>query len=176
LKGIDWKILSELMKDSKMSDRELARKVGVSQPTVTRRRTRLENMGVIKEYTVIPDFRKLGFSMLALTFFRYENRFEEAKIEKVKKILSERLSKGPFEIIMAEGGMGAGYNAIMISIHRDYHSYRNLMDWAQQFHSLELGEIDSFLISLSDEVHYLPLTFSSLAEYLLRQKDGIKKE
>ncbi len=38
LKPIDYKILFELMKDSHRSDRQLAKALGVSQPTVTRRR------------------------------------------------------------------------------------------------------------------------------------------
>ena len=42
-KPTDYKILFELMKDSHRSDRQLARSLGVSQPTVTRRRAMLEN-------------------------------------------------------------------------------------------------------------------------------------
>ena len=41
LKPIDYKILFELMKDSHRSDRQLAKALGVSQPTVTRRRAML---------------------------------------------------------------------------------------------------------------------------------------
>ena len=37
LKSIDYKILFALMKNSKISDRQLAKEIGVSQPTVTRR-------------------------------------------------------------------------------------------------------------------------------------------
>jgi len=48
------KLLSELLKDSKRSDRELAKALGVSQPTVTRNRSRLVKDGVIREFTVIP--------------------------------------------------------------------------------------------------------------------------
>jgi len=43
LKVIDYKILFELTKNSKISDRKLAKKVGVSQPTITRRRAKLES-------------------------------------------------------------------------------------------------------------------------------------
>jgi DNA-binding Lrp family transcriptional regulator len=50
---LDLKLIAELMKNSKQSDRELAKKLGVSQPTVTRTRTRLEKEGYIKEYTLI---------------------------------------------------------------------------------------------------------------------------
>lgn len=50
MKKVELKVLSELMKNSKISDRELAKTIGVSQPTVTRARTRLEKNGYIQEY------------------------------------------------------------------------------------------------------------------------------
>ena len=55
-------LLLELLKDSKRSDREIAKVLGVSQPTVSRMRWRLEEEGWIKDFTVIPDFVKMGFS------------------------------------------------------------------------------------------------------------------
>jgi len=55
LKNIDYMILSELIKNSKTSDRKLAKIVEVSQPTVTRRRINLEKEGLL-EYTIIPNF------------------------------------------------------------------------------------------------------------------------
>lgn len=169
MKKTDWKLLAELMKNSKISDRELAKKIGVSQPTVTRRRTRLQKEGIIKEYTIIPDFLKLGYRLMAITLFKYEKRFTNEKVEKAKKILAESFKNSPFKIIMAERGMGARYNAVMISVHRDYNSFRKLTDFAQQ---APLGpvEIDSFLIDLADKVHYQPLTFSCLANHLSTQK------
>jgi len=176
MREIEWKVLSELMKNSKLSDRELARKLGSSQPTVTRTRRRLEEKGYIKEYTMIPDFLKLGYQILAVTFFKYKKRFDAEKTNKAKKILGESFKKGPFEIIMAERGMGCGYNAIMISIHRDYKSFVELTHWAQQFYSLELGEFDSFIVNLADEVRYRPLTFSSLAKHLLTVKEQEEKK
>ena len=69
LKPIDYKILLELMKDSHRSDRQLAKSLGVSQPTVTRRRTMLEE-NFIEEYTVIPKFGQIGFEIAALTFLK----------------------------------------------------------------------------------------------------------
>ena len=44
LKPIDYKLLFELMKNSHRSDRQLAKALGVSQPTVTRRRAMLEKI------------------------------------------------------------------------------------------------------------------------------------
>lgn len=175
MKEIEWKVLSELMKDSRRSDRELARAIDSSQPTVTRTRTRLEKKGYIKEYTMIPDFHKLGYEIMALTFFKYKKRFDEEKVKKAKAILGESVRKGPFEIVMAERGMGCGFNAVMISIHKDYKSFVELTSWAQEFYELELGEFDSFLVDLADEVRYRPLTFSLLAKHLVAPEEKKKR-
>ena len=59
LKRIELRLVAELMKNSRKSDRELAKILGISQPTVTRIRNKLEREGVIREYTAIPDFSKL---------------------------------------------------------------------------------------------------------------------
>jgi hypothetical protein len=111
---------------------------------------------------------------LAVTLFKYKKRFDAEKIKKAKKILGESFTEGPFDIIMAERGMGGGHNAIMMSIHRDYKSFMGLMGWAQQFYDLELAEFESFLVNLTGEVRYQPLTFSFLAKHLLTVKE--KKE
>ena len=62
------RLLRELLKNSKRSDRELAKVLGVSQPTITRIRHKLEQEGVIRDYTIIPDFKKLGFEIMAIEF------------------------------------------------------------------------------------------------------------
>ena len=69
LKPIDYKLLFELMKDSHRSDRQLAKALGVSQPTVTRRRAMLEE-NFIEGYTVIPKFGQIGFEISAFTFIK----------------------------------------------------------------------------------------------------------
>jgi DNA-binding Lrp family transcriptional regulator len=64
MKKIELKLLPELLNDSRRSDRDLARSLGTSQPTVTRTRIRLEKEGYLKEYTVISI--DLTFASLAL--------------------------------------------------------------------------------------------------------------
>jgi len=59
LKPLDCKILSELMKDARISDRQMAKILGVSQPTVSRRRVALERE-VIDGYTAIPKWEWLA--------------------------------------------------------------------------------------------------------------------
>lgn len=50
------RLLREMLKNSKRSDREIAKSLEVSQPTVTRTRARLEKE-YLETYTVIPDFQ-----------------------------------------------------------------------------------------------------------------------
>jgi DNA-binding Lrp family transcriptional regulator len=66
LKDTELKVISELMKNSRRSDRELAKAIGASQPTVSRIIKKLEKEKIIEEYTMIPNFSKLGYKILAL--------------------------------------------------------------------------------------------------------------
>lgn len=58
---LDIKILRELISNSRLSSRELARRLGVSVGTIELRRKRLEDSKIIKKYTVDLDLEKLGF-------------------------------------------------------------------------------------------------------------------
>ena len=69
MKDVELRLFAELIKNSRRSDRELARELGTSQPTITRIRSKLEKEGKIREYTMIPDYVSLGFQMMSITFF-----------------------------------------------------------------------------------------------------------
>ena len=165
------KVLSELMRNSKQSDRELAQKLGVSQPTVSRIRGKLEKEGYIKEYTMIPDFGKLGYKIMAMTF-ALTRALDKDAAEKAKKTLTDSVKNKQFEFIMLERGLGLGFDGVIVSFHKDYSSYLNVLKWLRQFEFLEVEKIGSFLVDLDDEVHYRPLTFSTLARDLLSQARG----
>jgi len=67
LDEIDKKILGELLLNSNRSYRELAKAIGISAATVINHVQRLESAGVIKEYTVMLDFERLGFELTVVT-------------------------------------------------------------------------------------------------------------
>ena len=67
LDDIDKRLLSELLKDSKRSFRELAKAIGVSAATVINHIQRLESAGVIKDYAVRLDHERLGYELTVIT-------------------------------------------------------------------------------------------------------------
>jgi DNA-binding Lrp family transcriptional regulator len=66
LDEIDKKLLRELLLDSKRSFRELARAIGVSTATVINHTQRLESADVIKDYTAILDYERLGYELTVI--------------------------------------------------------------------------------------------------------------
>ncbi len=64
---LDSKILAELLRDSRLSFRQIAKRVGSSVGTVLSRVRRMEREGVIKGYTAILDHEKLGYQLTAIT-------------------------------------------------------------------------------------------------------------
>lgn len=67
LDDLDMRILKELLKGSKRSYRELARRLGVAVTTVINRIQRLEEYGVITGYTIGLDYERLGYELTVVT-------------------------------------------------------------------------------------------------------------
>jgi DNA-binding Lrp family transcriptional regulator len=111
-----WNLLLEYLKDSKRSDRELAGILGVSQPTVTRMRNKMVKDGVIQEFTIIPDFMKMGFKILAITFTK--SKFDPDLMERARKSVMAKPN-----IILCAFSQGLGMNGMLVSLHRDYSEY-----------------------------------------------------
>ncbi|SHG57977.1 Lrp/AsnC family transcriptional regulator [Cognatishimia maritima] len=63
LDPIDRKILSELQADGRMTNVELAKRVGISAPPCLRRVRTLEESGYIRGYHADVDSRELGFEV-----------------------------------------------------------------------------------------------------------------
>jgi DNA-binding Lrp family transcriptional regulator len=163
LKPLDYKILFELMRNSKISDRQMAKKLGVSQPTITRRRARLEKE-VIDGYTAIPHWEKLGYEILAITLVKAslklgsENQVSDA-IEKSQKWL-----KNQSNVIFGAECRGMGMTGVMLSLHENYTAFDRFM----LNHRLQLGhlmeDVQTIIVNLSGKTIHRPLHLKYLAE------------
>jgi DNA-binding Lrp family transcriptional regulator len=162
------------MKDSRRSDRELAKAVGVSQPTVSRTIGRLEKEGIIKEYTMIPDFEKLGYEIIALTFITINPKLSPQEADEARATAQEFMKESPSNIIMLERGIGLDHTGAIISYHRTYSDYARFIREFRQAPTAKAyvhGNIESFLINLKDEMDYRPLTLQFLANHILKMNE-----
>jgi len=150
-------LLLELLKDSKRTDRELAKVLGVSQPTVTRMRSRLVNEGAIKEFTVIPDLVKMGYEIMAISCVKkktFPTKLEEKAMKWMEKYPN---------IIFAARAEGMGKNGVMISLHKSYTEFSKFVSQNLQYWGDEIDNYDTMLISL-DGLIVKPLSLRYLAE------------
>jgi DNA-binding Lrp family transcriptional regulator len=163
LKSLDYKLLYELMKNSRRSDRELARVLKISQPTVSRRRTELEK-NLIDGYTAIPKWKMLGYEILAITLIKIPQAIAaKEKYNAVRKRGLEWLMSQP-NVVMAGACRGMGVDSFMMSFHKSYSDYDNFM----RKYRLELGDFmedaQSVLVNLFGEDLLKPLNLRYLAE------------
>jgi DNA-binding Lrp family transcriptional regulator len=171
MKDVELKLLRELMKNSRRSDRDLAKAVGVSQPTISRTIKKLEKEGVIKEYTIVPDFAKLGFELMAVTMYKLRAISPE-ELEELQEAAREldKQKRRPYLLVM--DGYGLGKNLVVVSFHRTYSDYASYMRSIRETATsgtkayMNLENIEGFLIDLNYKKHYQPITFSKMAAHL----------
>jgi len=158
MRKIMEKLLFELLRDSKRSDRELAKVLEVSQATVSRMRNKLVRDGVIREFTIIPDFVKMGYTIMAISSFKNKTAVTPELREKGEKWMN----KYP-NVIFASRVQGMGKNAVIISLHKNYTDYSNFVanlrvEWGDYIEGH-----DSMLIALKGPI-VKPLSLKYLAE------------
>ena len=169
LKQLELKIVSELMKNSRRSDREIAKAVGVSQPTVSRTIAKLEREGVLREYTAIPDFRRLGYNLVAITFGNVNQELlNKEKLDEARRKFIRDFDDTSFEIILDVRGLGMEHDGAIVSVHRSYSEYVDFRNRLLHMPFVDPSKFESFLIDLNDEAHHRHLTLSYLAKHLLQ--------
>lgn len=173
MKDVELKLIAELTKNSRRSDRELAKQLRVSQPTVTRIRNRLEKEGIIREYTIIPDFTRLGYQMASIAFAKMKESPSQKAIDEVMRQAREMEKNNPSPTIVAMRGIGCNADYVSVAFHKTYSEYAQYMRYLREFPHVKVDEIRSFVIDLLDEKGYFRyLTLSVFADYLLRTKES----
>lgn len=151
------KLLYELAKNSKRSDRDLAKILKVSQPTITRTRKKLEKTGYIRGYTVLSDLAKLGYEIAAFTFINIAQSDVKVKIKEIKE--------NP-KILFASTGRGLqGFNCTIVSLHKDFTDFDQFMSDIRSRWAANITDIDNFLV---------PLRGMTLKDFSFKQMGEIK--
>lgn len=162
MKEIEWKLICELLKNSRRSDRDLAKAIGSSQPTITRVRHKLEKGGYIKGYTMMPDFVKLGYEIMVITCLKInETKMVDLHEKVTKYFMTEH------NVIMASGAaQGMGKNAVIISVHKSYSDFSKFMTNHMAQWGDSIDDYISMIISLEERT-VKPLSFKYIAQSIM---------
>jgi DNA-binding Lrp family transcriptional regulator len=137
-------LLHELIKNSHRSDRELAKVLGISQPTITRLRNQLEKEGNIQEYTIMPNLASMGYSIMAIFLMKY--KVNGRKVEE----MTEDIVNG--NSLFASRAQGMGKNAILISLFKNYGDYAKYINNISRKYDGIVEEYDSMLVDLKGPI------------------------
>ena len=145
-KELPQKLLRELLKNSKRSDRDLAKVLKVSQPTITRARHKLEKSGMIEDYTIIPDFKKMGFEILAVNLAKLR---PDVLSSLTSNRAREFIAKFP-NTIFASTGQGMGMNAVDIAFYKNFTEYHNRVNLMRTEWKDIIEDIQSFIVPIGE--------------------------
>jgi DNA-binding Lrp family transcriptional regulator len=167
LKDIELKLISELVKNSRRSDRELAKTLGVSQPTVSRIRLKVEKQGLI-DYSAVPNLEKLGFEIIVVTFGKHDyTKHPEIDLPKAKDFAQRHSG-----LIFGAAGKGLGYDRITVSIHRNYSDFSRFLQELRNEWAGVIDIEDFFIVDLKSKEVIQPLSLKRLADHLKNEKES----
>jgi len=128
------KILALLQENARLSYTEIGKKVGLTTPSVIERIKKLEDSGVIENYTVNINAEKLGYTITAVMLVSFTGTFKQQE-----KNIIESLSK---YYQVAECLRITGKNDFLIKIHvRSMDEFKIINDEVAQY-----GQVDTSLV------------------------------
>jgi len=166
MKEVELELISELMKNSRRSDRELAKALGVSQPTVSRLISGLEKEGKIKEYTMIPDFKQFGYNIMAVVFLGKQESMKEEERLALRKAAMEMETEPSHAAMVVVNGIGLNKGRMIILFCKDYSDYYEQLKEIKNLPHVDSGEVDSFIVDLNDYRNFRNLSMTEVARAL----------
>jgi len=138
-------VLLELLKNCKVSDQEIAKKIKTSRPTIFKIRKRLEKEGIIKNYIPLIDFEKLGIYLQSVILYRWKDYSKTKELEENIKFIRSQP-----EIILFIKGEGIGSKTdLLISVHEDLKDYERFIRKLKYAWRDNVEGVEVFLSSIS---------------------------
>lgn len=99
---IDFAILRSLIKNSRITISQMSKEIDIPDATISNRLKKLE-YDVIKRYTMIPDWQKIGLEITSIIIIQTESEKHESVKDMLKKLeeVSEVYSvSGEYDILI----------------------------------------------------------------------------
>lgn len=100
----DRRIIVELIRDSNQTSRKISKKTGIPITTVHNRIRKLKNMGVIINYTINLDYKKLGRPILAFITVTINYNVPGEKINQSEVAKKIKSLDGVYDVSILTGG------------------------------------------------------------------------
>jgi Lrp/AsnC family transcriptional regulator, regulator for asnA, asnC and gidA len=99
---VDLTILRSLIKNSRITISQMSKEIDIPDATISNRLKKLEN-NIIKRYTLIPDWQKIGLEITSIIIIQTESERHEFVKEELSRLkeLSEVYSvSGEYDILI----------------------------------------------------------------------------
>lgn len=106
----DKLILDELKKNARNSTKNISKKVKIPRVTVHDRIKKMEEKGIIKHYTTVPDYKKIGLQSKAFIFVSFLTNTElsqrelATKISKITGVYEVHIISGEYDLLIKVRG------------------------------------------------------------------------
>ncbi len=124
---LDRRILALLQKNARLSYREIARELRVAVGTVYNRVKRMEETGVIRGYTPILDYEKLGFGLTAVIGVKAQGR----KIVEIEREIAKS------DRVMLVYDTTGEYDIFVVAKFRDRADMNSFVKWLLSLEGVE---------------------------------------
>ncbi|MBI4043337.1 MAG: Lrp/AsnC family transcriptional regulator [Candidatus Diapherotrites archaeon] len=162
----EQEVLLGLVKNGRVSDRELAKRLNSSQPTITRVRSKLFQLGYLTKTLGVPDLTKVGLALEVFTFLRHSD------INLSKRVI-KWVQDHDAVYFAAEGEGLRGYTMMINSIHQNFSEYEAFLTEFRSKFGTEVHEIMSFFID-TQRIHVYH-NWSSVMEGVMKREWSKKK-
>ena len=163
LKKREKDVLLKLIRDGRKTDKQIAKELDTTQPTVTRIRQKLERDKNIIEYHARPSFKKIGLNILVITFIQWQDYSKKEELDEFIKEVKHNKSI----ICFARGNGLSGRTAYFISSHKDMKAYEDfIVDIKTKWGSYIINT-DQFISSIENV--FKPFDYSDVASHILKE-------
>ncbi|MGD9963592.1 MAG: Lrp/AsnC family transcriptional regulator [Thermoplasmata archaeon] len=106
----DSSILEQLVEDSRRTTKAIARDLDIPRATVHDRIAKMEQKGVIRKYTAIPDYAQLGLGVSAFILVQFEpdggasQRDTADEIATIQGIYEVHMISGEYDMLLKVRG------------------------------------------------------------------------
>ena len=165
----DKDVLRHIIEHAKIPDSKIAEDIGISPQAVFKIRSKLEDLGIIKGYTPIIDFKKIGIHILTLLIIRLKpdvwHRYPD-------DLVSERISKIPY-IIAAYRVFDSKASHILLMGFRDNMQKEQYISYMQTKNANDIDIVDVYTFSVDKIIIQNPI---GLLNEIIDMKDFSKYE